>query len=355
MKKLLTKRFFIALQLLLVSFELSGISVGSDGQVSYEALTVFPQADGDNEMNGFSQFEAGFTLEDSSTSCIFDSFFPVSGTVEMNAGTLNLSKDLFFFDETSLLSMGSINGAGHLLDLSQGITAVWAPSSIILDNLGLSIKTDVLWRAGTTFQGTCTVDGQGKTISLDSIGSMAVASGGSVIFKNMKLSGLSASNLSCNDNTASIMFENCEVSLSNDFVFSTGSIGFFRDVFMTGTSQFMYSSSQTSTIMSQSSFDLGYGMTFYYAPSVPNRDLLYMTDKSSSMYFDGCTIRSTETGMRLTRGRLFLDNLVTFSSDGASSPELICFGDGTALGDLSITWASGAWLDVYGGLEYDVV
>ena len=39
-----------------------------------------------------------------------------------------------------------------------------------------------------------------------------------------------------------------------------------------------------------------------------------MQGDTSTIFLDGCTLRTTDTGLRLTKGRLFLDNKVTLSS-----------------------------------------
>jgi hypothetical protein len=304
-------------------------------------------------MNGFGAFEGGFTLETVSTTCTFDSFFPVSGSVDMRAGTLYLLKDLLLDKGTSLVSMGDIYGDGHLMECSASVTAMWAPSSITMDNIILALNNDVEWQIQTIFQGTCTVDGHSKKVEIEDSTSIIVASGGHVTFKNMTLDGLKNGSFYCQDGTASIAFKNCELHVDSDFTFSNGSILFDSDVEITGTNQITYSTVNSSTIGLQSKLTINNGMTFYYAPSVANRDLLVMTDKSSILYLDGCTLRSTETGIRLTKGRLFLDNVVTFSCAGSADSESIAFGNGTAADNVDVTFCSGAWLDVYGGMHYD--
>ena len=77
-----------------------------------------------------------------------------------------------------------------------------------------------------------------------------------------------------------------------------------------------------------------------------------MNDETSWLYLDSCSLHSTETGMSLTRGALFMDNAVTFSSIGTSLSESICFGDGTLANDLSINFLSGCQVDVYGPFSY---
>jgi len=350
MKCVTTRRCCIALLFFFGVVRLCGLSVGSDSVVSRQGSPTFPQSDTDNEMNGFAAFEAGFTLEDSSTSCTFDSFFPVSGSVLMNSGTLYLLKDLLLDRGTILVSMGSIYGGGHVLECSSSVTAFVAASTITFDDVSVILNGDIALQSSVIVQGNCSINGQGKKFFLESGGQITVASGGQMTFKNMKLSGLSGTNIYCAAASSSIMFKNCEICLASDFEFTTGSILFERDVVISGTTQLTYSSNQVSTIASQSRLLVDQGMTFYYAPSVANRDLLSMTDKSSCLYLDGCALKSTETGIRLTRGRLFIDNGVTFSCAGTESSESICFGNGTASGDLDVTLLSGALLDVYGGL-----
>ena len=108
-----------------------------------------------------------------------------------------------------------------------------------------------------------------------------------------------------------------------------------------------------STIDFNSTLYVDNGATFRYAPTRVERDLLYMKDKSSRLFLDGCTLHSTKTGMRLTRGKLLLDNNVVFSSEGNAVSEAICFGDGTAANDLDIQVLADAQVNVYGRLEYE--
>lgn len=353
MKFVITKYYYFALLILCCSPQLRSLTVGSDSAVSRQGATNFTGVG--NEMNGFGAFEGGFSFADAATTCSFDSFFPVSGSVNMKAGSLYLLKDLLFDKGTSLVSMGDVFGAGHLLEYSASVTALWAPLAVTMKNVVLAANTDISWQLQTTFQGTCTIDGHGKKVTLESAATMAVASGAKLTFRNMELNGLQASNLSCQDITSSIVFENCEVHLTSDFTFANGSIWFERDVELTGTNQFTYSSVMGSTIGEQSSLMIGHNMTWYYAPAVANRDLLYMVDKSSSLHLDGCTLKSTATGIRLTRGWLFCGNDVTFSCAGTLPSESICFGNGIAANNLNVTFLSGLDLDASGGWHYDNV
>ncbi len=73
---------------------LCAVVKGSNTAVSVEAAANFPAADNDNTMLGFGWFKNGFILEDLLTTCSFNDVFPVSGTVNLNGGTLRLQQDL---------------------------------------------------------------------------------------------------------------------------------------------------------------------------------------------------------------------------------------------------------------------
>jgi len=227
--------------------------------------------------------------------------------------------------------------------------------SVLLDSVSVVLNNDVSWLMSATVQGECTINGNNKRITLDGDAQISVTTGAQLTLKNIELAGLSGSNISCVDNSASIIMKNCTLLLSDNIEFATGSILFDRDIVLSGTNTFCYASDQTSTIGSNSLLYVDQNVTFSYAPSIANRDLLYLTDKTSGFYLNGCTLYSTATGMRLTRGRLFLDNNVTLSCAGTESSESICFGDGTADNDLDTKLLSGADVTVYGGLCYENV
>jgi len=103
--------------------------IGSDTTPSRQGAVTFYESDSDNEMNGFAALENGFTLETPNTTCTFDSFFPVSGTVEMNGGSLYLLKDLLFDAGVSVNSFGSLYGSDLEVEISENVTTLTAYGS----------------------------------------------------------------------------------------------------------------------------------------------------------------------------------------------------------------------------------
>lgn len=89
---------------------LHAVVIGSQTAISRQAQVTFPYSDNDNEARGFAAFEYGFNLENNLTSCIFNSVFPVGGSMQLFGGTLSLSQDLVLEGNTVFNTFGTING-----------------------------------------------------------------------------------------------------------------------------------------------------------------------------------------------------------------------------------------------------
>jgi hypothetical protein len=222
--------------------------------------------------------------------------------------------------------------------------------SLYFENVHLRFDGDISWRMTTTFGGTCSIDAKDNALNFQCGGGIRIASGATLTIKNAFIKTICGLNIAFEDDTASLVLRNVSFQTALGFRFSTGSILFEHDVVMTGTNYFEYASRRTSTIAANSMLMIHKDFTFTYAPPIANRDLIYMEDKSSSFRFCASTLKSTTTGMRITRGRLFFDNHITLSSASINPSESICFGDGTADNDLDIKLLSGANLEIHGGV-----
>ncbi len=117
-----------------------------------------------------------------------------------------------------------------------------------------------------------------------------------------------------------IVFDNARLNLSNDFYFDRGQMFAYNDVNVTGTSAIIYRSASPSYIMSGANLKFNPGTTFAFAPSTTSasgilaKDLFVMGDATSKLTLDGASLKTTLTGMRLTKGQLLLGNKVTMTS-----------------------------------------
>lgn len=89
-----------------------GIVIGSNTVTSRQSTVVFPAVDTNNEIRGFAAMDEGFTLENSSTTCTFNAFYPVQKDLTLNGGTLFLSQDMYADDNFRMINVGTINGNG---------------------------------------------------------------------------------------------------------------------------------------------------------------------------------------------------------------------------------------------------
>ncbi len=119
--------------LLFTYSNMHAVVIGSNTVVSRQANALFPRTDIDNEMLGFAAFEGGFSLGDGGTSCLYTALFPVSSTIDLRDGTLNVQRDLSFDQNTTFFSSGTINGNNLTIQLPIKKTPVTLVNSPTLD------------------------------------------------------------------------------------------------------------------------------------------------------------------------------------------------------------------------------
>jgi len=90
---------------------------------------------------GFAALDAGFKLVSYTVSATYNSFFPVSGNVALDGGTLVLHEDLYLENVNSFMSAGTINGFNHRLEISP-LSTLPFPTSL-LSSCGLTFITSV--------------------------------------------------------------------------------------------------------------------------------------------------------------------------------------------------------------------
>ncbi len=244
-----------------------------------------------------------------------------------------------------------------LKDFSDAVVQLGAGSKLIFGP-GTVIElasTDTLLRDWSLF-GNVIVNGNGHYLNLAGY-SLQLAQNGSLVLQNVQLQNVAGNNLRCVGDVGLITLQGSSLYLSSDFSYTTGSLRFDGDVVISGTSSFNYTSNQASTVAGHSLLFLDAGLTFKYAPGTDNRNLIVFEDVTSRLFLDGCTLLSTTTGLRLTRGTLLIDNKNYFFNSGATAlSEGISFGNGIILDDLTINILPGASIVLESGIiNYDNV
>ncbi len=119
----------LILSLLCTSF-LGATDIGSDTAVTrFNTLQFVNNGD---RVAGFAALDAGFVLGGTLATGTWDTFFPVSGPIALQNGTLDLNQDLIFHNVITIASLGNIICNGHAVDFSKvGCIPRSVPSCVI--------------------------------------------------------------------------------------------------------------------------------------------------------------------------------------------------------------------------------
>ncbi|MDR3551444.1 MAG: hypothetical protein P4L31_08615, partial [Candidatus Babeliales bacterium] len=208
MKKTMRILFCIPIAL---CFNMSADVIGSDTSPSTQPFFLFPAAPViANRIANYAWMQGGFGLQDASTNLLFDSVFPVSGSIALNGGTLTLNRDLILNNVAIIQSLGNIVGNGHTLSLSPSVT--WLPpQAASFSNIKLILNSDVVVKGPLSFIGSCVtnniIQGNGHSLILDpDPGSLVVS--GILTLQNVILQGISGSNVQLLDDTSVLKLDN---------------------------------------------------------------------------------------------------------------------------------------------------
>ncbi len=329
--------------LLLITFyhSASALVVGSLNSVSVESLVTFPSADTDNAMVGFGWIKNGFTLEDMATTCSFDNVFPVSGLVALNGGLLRLYQDILFKNSTTLQSMGTILGNGHVMHLCPSINA-FPSEDVLFDSLLLYCNADLDIVSTVTFRGNAVLCGTGNVLTLKNNAALVIDAASSLELRDLEIRGINGSNIRCIDDTGRLILDSVRWVQSDQFSWGKGNFLFKDQVSFMGSHTFSYESSQTSTIDICSELTISDGVHFFLGrdPDTLNNPLEF-SDGTSCMRLDNCSLMATDSGLQLTKGTLFLSREVNLDAMSTTSQMGIILGDGTPSNDVTVWFAPG--------------
>ena len=305
------------------------------------------------------------------------------GDVTFDQSSHTLTYDYFISPDhkINITTSTEIDGAGHAIKfardkantlvLSSGVAAILKnmvlkdfSTNVLSLASGASVKfgdgcvvqlaADENLQTNLSFEGTSTLDGYGNRLHLQGY-TIETTQPSKLTLQNINLESVRGNNIRCVGDHASLVLKDCSLFLDRQYSFTAGTIRFESDVVIGGTNTFIYHSNYGSTIAPHATLALDVSTTFSYAPSrssrPDNRDLILMSDVTSKFHLNGCTLVTTPTGMRLTKGTLIVDHKVTLQNIGSASlSQAISFGNGTAADDLSVHIRPAATLELGTGV-----
>jgi len=313
--------FLILCTMLVTQSHASSITPG------YDAVQIqpYPHVLYDGEMvQGLVQLNKGVTVLAAATGTM-DTCLSVSGAIDLrDTGILKLLGDLYLDSSVTLSGGGSIKAHGNTIFMSGDLTL---PPSKTLN-----------------FTNNAVIDGRGHDLIIDTNSQISLDPTVSVTLKNMNIKDKRSSSLYppiiLDATTSQLTLDNVILAPVNDFNFLQGQLFIKNDVIFTGTSALVYKSTMPCRIAPNSCLYFDTNTSFNFAPYSNNKDLLAMTDATSSIYLNGCDLKTTYTGLRLTKGRLICDNKINFDSQYASRISGFATSINTSITSLSsLNWS----------------
>ena len=275
----------------------------------------------------------------------------------------------------------------QVVQLGSGSSLVFGEGTVIelSDEQSLSMN----W----TFTGNTMVNGRGNKLDMNGQ-IIEVQQGGTLTLQNLSIDKVKDTNIRCQRVKSQIVLKNSQLALDSSYTFSSGNLRFERDVVITGSNAVVkYQSCEQSVIARNATLTLENGVVFDYMPTGAGsvegslftqeqiqtgllsqleialtrdplavsgglatsgiRDLLAMEDKSSRLFLNGATLRSSHAGMRLTNGTLVVDHksfLDNYNNRNQRKSMAISLGNGVRENDLDVELFPGASLNLTQGL-----
>lgn len=168
-----------------------------------------------------------------------------------------------------------------------------------------------------------TIDGQGNELTLTADGTLTVSGDSTLTLKDLILKGLSGERLIMEAPSSMLVLRDCKVILDGNYSLTQGNLQIKNDVTISGsTFTFAQTTSSDVTILANSKLLLDKNLTYSYdaTPDVgesqdDTKSKLILTNKTSVLHLNACTLHSTNTGLKLQNGTLIVEDVCTFKSE----------------------------------------
>ena len=321
--------------------------------------TVFPKYvtkhyvfhDGAWNARGWIRFNDGFTVMPQATVSM-DTLTTVSGAIDLrDTGVLKLNNDLYLAHNVTLTDGGYIKGNAATYGQANTIF-MGGDLTLVSDNYGKVLHITGDW-ANNGQSGDLVIDGCGHTLNIGSQAQIFVDTNVTLTLRNMTIKTSPASLMKPAIQLAAfgskLALDNVMFDLGADFQFDQGQLFIHDDVAVTGTSAFVYQSPKPSYITSGATWSFEQGTTFSIAPATytdqpftagtaTSNNFIVLADQTAALSLNNCSLKTTFTGARFTKGMVLFDNKVALDTQAGS--EITGLGTGVGLFSPTITVSS---------------
>jgi len=294
----------------------------------------------DNKIEGEFLINSPIILQDSNSSVTFALTRRLNNNITLNNGTLYLNENLDFVSNTKITGSGTIRCNGRSLrfgskDLDWEDPICFECGGDIVFNSNFSLSNT--WTFSKTSNILC---GNGNVLTLQDNGRIVVERGSSLELKDLIVKNVSGNKIRCLDDNGKIIFAGSELVLDDDYTFDTGSFEVLGDLIVSGSKTFLYDSSKTSTIKSNSELKIRDYVKFSLGRKTAQTSVepLEFEDRTARLKFSNCTINVNSNGLGFKKGEIICCGEVILDFDSTSSVNGLHIGDGTAENDAVLSF-----------------
>jgi len=298
-------------------------------------------------IRGWVRFNDGFTVMPWA-SVLMDTLVTVSGGFDLrDTGTLILNNDLYLAHNVTLTNGGNIKGKSSMTAGGQANTIFMGGDLTLASTTyarTLHITGDWLSNANS---GDLIIDGCGHTLYIQDRAQIFVDQNITLTLRNMTIKtgpkSINTSAIQLASHGSKLALDNVMFDLGADFQFKQGQIFIHNEVAVTGTSAFVYTSPKPSYITSGATWSFETGTTFSIAPATytdqsvtagiaTSNNFIVLADQSAALSLSNCSLKTTFTGARFTKGMVLFDNKVSIDTQAG----IDISGLGSSLGSFTL-------------------
>jgi WD40 repeat protein len=314
--------------------------------------------DGAWSVKGWVRFNNGFTVMPRA-SVIMDTLTTVSGAIDLrDTGTLILNNDLYLAHNVTLANGGNIKGKSSTTGQAN---TIFMGGDLTLAETAYARTLHIMggW-ANSGMSCDLIIDGCGHTLTIGDRAQIFVDTNVTLTLRNMTIkTGPKSAHTPAIKLAAmgsKLALDNVIFDVGADFQFKQGQLFVHNEVAVTGTSAFVYQSVCPSFITAGATWSFEQGMTLSVAPvsytdqpftagSATSNKFIVLADATSALSLNGCSFKTTYTGLRLTKGMVLFDNKVAIDTTAGvvldNSTPVTQVGSGVNVGDTlrSVAWS----------------
>jgi len=299
-------------------------------------------------VNGVGDILAPIILENPESTLSLNLLGSVDENIYLDDNTLIAGHDIRMGNGQVIIGQGTVVLQDNDFSIDVDETVWTSTITFDGDDGSVTLRRDMILTSELTFSGKCIIQGNGNILYLAGAGSIKVERGSSLTIDDLHIRNMHDTNISCNDDAATLEFDDCFLRLIDDFQFNTGTLLVRHQNILSGDGfTFAFQTQMASTIQGGSVLNFSNNMRFLYNPPISSGDLLLFENETSGLIFNNLDTFEIAAGidLQLRNGFMQVNGNLNVITDG------LIFGDNVnETNDMLVNIAPGAVMDLTSGV-----